>query len=115
MHYFEQVNYSIRPLFYKYMNITINIDTFKEMKEISSLIEKFIQEYLIDFQIQLISDSTILTALDLQTRYLLSYWDALIVATALEANCTLLITEDMQNGLVIDKTLAIKNPFSVTT
>ena len=74
-------------------------------------IEKFVQEYLRDFPIQLISNSTILSALDLQTRYMLSYWDALIVASALEANCSTLISEDLQNGMVIEKTLTVKNPF----
>jgi predicted nucleic acid-binding protein len=75
-------------------------------------IVKFVQEYLRDFPIQFISDSTILSAIELQTHYRLSYWDALIVASALESNCSLLITEDMQDGLVIKETLTIKNPFA---
>lgn len=40
----------------------------------------------------------------------LSYWDALIVETALEAGATTLLTEDLQHGQIID-TLRVHNPF----
>jgi predicted nucleic acid-binding protein len=40
----------------------------------------------------------------------LSYRDALIVETALEAGATTLLTEDLQHGQVIG-TLRVHNPF----
>jgi len=40
----------------------------------------------------------------------LSFWDSLIVAAALDAGCSTLYTEDMQNGQVIDGRLTIVNP-----
>ena len=42
----------------------------------------------------------------------LNIYDALIVASALEAGCTTLLTEDMQHGRVIDGRLTIHNPFA---
>ncbi len=51
-------------------------------------------------------------ALDLKARYQLSWFDSLIVAAALEAKCNLLYTEDLHNGLIIEQTLTIKNPFT---
>jgi len=51
-------------------------------------------------------------ALDLKARYKLSWFDSLIVAAALEAECNLLYTEDLHDGLVIEQTLTIKNPFT---
>jgi predicted nucleic acid-binding protein len=39
-----------------------------------------------------------------------SYYDALIVAAALEARCDTLLSEDLQDGRVIDG-LTIRNPF----
>lgn len=51
-------------------------------------------------------------ALDLKARYQLSWFDSLIVAAALEAKCNLLYTEDLHDGLVIEQTLTIKNPFA---
>ncbi len=46
----------------------------------------------------------------IQTRYGLSFYDALIVAAALEAGCNRLYSEDMQHGQQIQQ-LTIQNPF----
>ena len=44
-------------------------------------------------------------------RYSLSLYDAMIVAAAILADCTILYSEDMQHGLHINKQLQIQNPF----
>jgi predicted nucleic acid-binding protein len=49
-------------------------------------------------------------SLELQERYRFSYYDALIVAAALEAGCKRLLSEDLQHGQRIE-TLRIENPF----
>jgi predicted nucleic acid-binding protein len=54
---------------------------------------------------------TIYTALDIQERYSFSWYDSLIVATALEAGYDSLYCEDMQNGQEIGGRLRITNPF----
>lgn len=48
--------------------------------------------------------------LALQGRYQLAFYDALIVAAALEAGCTRLWSEDLQHGQRIER-LTIENPF----
>ena len=48
--------------------------------------------------------------LDLQSRYRFGLYDSLIVASALEAGCTTLFSEDLQDGQVIGG-LTIRNPF----
>lgn len=48
--------------------------------------------------------------LDLRARYQFSFYDSLIVAAALEAGCTILYSEDLQHGQVIEH-LTIENPF----
>jgi len=50
-------------------------------------------------------------ALAIAEKYGYRIYDALIVASALEARCTILYSEDMQDGQIIDKTLPIRNPF----
>jgi predicted nucleic acid-binding protein len=50
-------------------------------------------------------------ALAIAERYGYRIYDALIVASALEARCTILYSEDMQDGQVIEKRLTIRNPF----
>ena len=49
-------------------------------------------------------------ALDLQERYQFSFYDSLIIAAALEAGCTRLLSEDLQHGQRIEG-LMIENPF----
>ncbi len=49
-------------------------------------------------------------AIDLWDRYSLAWYDALIVAAALEGRCDVLYSEDLQDGLEIDG-LRIVNPF----
>ena len=51
-------------------------------------------------------------ALGLRGRWQLSFYDALIVAAALEAGCKRLLSEDLQHGLRIEG-LRIENPFKV--
>lgn len=48
--------------------------------------------------------------LDIQSRYRYGFYDALIIAAALDAGCTRLYSEDMQNGQRIEG-LTIENPF----
>jgi predicted nucleic acid-binding protein len=50
-------------------------------------------------------------ALRIAERYGFQIYDSLIVAAALEAGCTTLYSEDMQDGQSID-TLTIRNPFA---
>ena len=46
-------------------------------------------------------------------RYGLGVYDAMIVAAALLGGCRILYSEDMQDGLLVDRQLRICNPFSV--
>ena len=51
-------------------------------------------------------------ALDMAERHRFSIYDGLIVAAAVRAGCTVLYTEDLQHGQMIEK-LQIRNPFAV--
>lgn len=44
-------------------------------------------------------------------RYGFSVYDAMIVAAALQNQCTTLYSEDMQDGLLVEGRLTITNPF----
>lgn len=50
-------------------------------------------------------------ALAIAEKYGYRIYDALIVASALEARCAILYSEDLQDGQVIDRRLTIRNPF----
>ena len=48
---------------------------------------------------------------EVSLRYQVSHWDGLIIASALEANCNTLYSQDLRRGLVIENKLTIVNPF----
>lgn len=52
--------------------------------------------------------------LALAERYRLSTYDAMIAASALQAGCDTLWSEDMQHGMALDEGLRIANPFRGT-
>ena len=51
------------------------------------------------------------TALKIAQQYGFGIYDAQIAAAALDANCSTLYSEDMQDGQVIERRLRIRNPF----
>ena len=59
-----------------------------------------------------VDQSIVAAAMQIEARYQLSYWDALILAAALAAGCDTLYSEDMQDGQVFEGRLTIKNPFT---
>jgi predicted nucleic acid-binding protein len=52
----------------------------------------------------------VFAAIDLQQLRGFSYWDSLIVQCARQSGCSVLLTEDMQHGQVVDG-VKIVNPF----
>jgi len=59
-----------------------------------------------------VSETTIKRALFIQERHKYSYYDSLIIASAMESNCSVLYSEDLQHGQVIDGSLKIMNPYN---
>jgi predicted nucleic acid-binding protein len=57
-----------------------------------------------------ITEDTHVRGLALAERYQLNVYDGMIVAAAQLAGCTVLYSEDMHDGLVIDR-LTIRNPY----
>jgi predicted nucleic acid-binding protein len=75
-----------------------------------------IEEALADILLRSIAVHSILPptqayAVAIAKRHNLSIYDAQVIASALEADCDTLYSEDMQNGMVIEGQLTIRNPF----
>jgi predicted nucleic acid-binding protein len=85
------------------------------MKKISKMeksdLLKMCADWLEDCQIQSVSLSTIKLSYNLTQQYKLQLFDSIIVASALEAGCGILYSEDMQHGQLIEDKLRILNPF----
>jgi hypothetical protein len=52
----------------------------------------------------------LLKASTLREQYAFSFWDSMIVSSALHANVSVLYSEDMQDGLVVENRMRIINP-----
>ena len=74
--------------------------------DLQILIESFYCRYTVIT----IEKSTLLDASELRQHYKLSFWDILVIASALQTDASVIYSEDMQNNLVINKTLTIINP-----
>ena len=70
-----------------------------------------VKELSASFTIFDINLSTINAAIKIAEKYQYSYFDSLIIACAIENNCDVLYTEDLQNTQIIENVLEIRNPF----
>jgi predicted nucleic acid-binding protein len=80
-------------------------------KRDEATLRDLIHSYYRRYRVVGLNQWVFLRASQIRTAYALSYWDSLIVAAALESGATILYSEDMQSGLVIDNQLTIVNPF----
>jgi predicted nucleic acid-binding protein len=102
-------------------NSSVFIISYQVINEVSSVLKKKkFTETQIQFVIKMIAESCViqnfsieivLAASSLREKLALSFWDSLVIASANAAQCSMLVSEDMQNGQIIERTLTIKNPF----
>jgi len=72
---------------------------------------EFIRSLLSASFIQPETEEVVTSALALYNKYNLQVFDSKTAASALQAGCGILYSEDMQHGLVIENKLTIINPF----
>lgn len=73
--------------------------------------KQIILEMVTNFTIVEIDVLKVITALDINSKYGYTYWDSLVLATALQQNCNILYSEDMQANQLIEQKTIIINPF----
>jgi predicted nucleic acid-binding protein len=82
----------------------------KQILEPKKVIE-YAHKFLNVFHISIMTADTITCAIDIMTKYHFSYWDCLILASALENECNIVYSEDLQDGQLIEGQIEIINPF----
>jgi len=95
-----------RQVILEFCNIAI-----KKLHYTKEIIEIALEDFKRNFFISEIDQNLTLEALKINNKYGFSYYDSLIIASALNDNCIKLFTEDMQNGQIIENKLTIKDPF----
>lgn len=100
---------------------TISVQVLNEFANVSIRKLKRGEDDLEDEVASILSQVAEVTNVDLLThelarriafRYLLNFYDAALLAAALLAGCTIFYSEDMQDGLIIEGVLTIRNPFA---
>jgi len=74
-------------------------------------VEHFLSVIRAQCPVEPLTETTHDTARRLAERYQLNFYDALIAAAALLADCGILYSEDMQHGLLLEERLRVVNPF----
>ncbi len=100
-------------------NSFISIQVLKELS--NTLIKKFkldfknieniIKEQIELNNVYLNNETDILNALKISNKYQFSFYDSLIISSAISTNSNILYSEDMQHNQMIESKLKIINPF----
>lgn len=70
-----------------------------------------VEALLAHYEVRSVTPQVVAGAWGMRQRYGYSYWDCQILASALEAGCDTLYSEDLQDGQRIERRLTIVNPF----
>jgi predicted nucleic acid-binding protein len=81
-----------------------------KLKQSHQKILSYIADFIPFTNVADISLSTVKYCLFLKERYGYSYWDSLILSSAIGSGCPIIYSEDMQNGQTIENCLLIRNP-----
>ena len=91
----EFVNVALRKLGLSWTEIAFALDRIERLCELEPTIDLALHR----------------AGMGLAQRYRVSIYDALILAACLRAGCETLWSEDMQDGLVVEGAVTIRNPF----
>ena len=99
-------------------NVTISVQVLSEFynvllkkKVADTVIQQMLLAVLDDVRCVDLTSETIRSAWILRCKYGYSYYDTLILASALESGCNILSSEDFQHGQIIEGKMSILNPF----
>jgi len=84
----------------------------KKFKQTWTDVTKVVKEAALNNFLNTNTDQTILAACNIAGKCQYSFYDSLIISSALESGCSTLYTEDMHDGHIIDDRLKIMNPFN---
>lgn len=109
----------VEDLLNKHGTIIISTQTINEFINVMSKKKKLnfkqisvvVVELFSVFFVEVINAETIQTAINIAHKHHYSYWDSLILASAIGTNCSILYSEDMHHQHWVENSLKIINPF----
>lgn len=91
----------------------VSVNLLKKAQMSESALRRFLTDVHRKYRVEPCRLKVDLKASELRETHCLSYWDSLVVAAALESDCSKLFTEDLQDGQVFEERLTVVNPFKV--
>ncbi len=98
---------SIQVLQELFVTVTKRIPKPLDVKTTRDIVRDFLLWEVVDNDGELM-----LAAMDVQMKYHYAFWDSLIIAAAIKSGASGLMTEDLNNGQIIEGVM-IKNPFVI--
>ena len=84
--------------------------TKKLPKPLDKKLAKEIIQDLLKWEVMINDGESILAAIEIHLRYNYSFWDSMIIESAIKSGALLLLSEDLSDGQIING-VTIKNPF----
>ena len=84
--------------------------TTKILKPLPLKVARNILEYLLNWDLIINDEYITIKAINLQEKYRFSFWDSLIVQSAIQSQAYTLLSEDLSDGQIIEN-VKIVNPF----
>ena len=98
--------------------IVLNVQVLNEFYSVMSRykyphdgIKSCLNEIIEQVKVMPLELETVNRCLLIKEKYCYSWWDSLVLASAMENDCTILYSEDLQCGQIIENRLTIVNPF----
>ena len=115
-HYDITKKTKVKDLLKDYPDVVISNQVLNEISNVllrkykidNDCVENHLLKLLNIVELHLLDDNNTFDALSLLKQYNLSFYDALIISAAIDANCDTLFSEDMQHNQLVDNTLLIQ-------
>ncbi|MGI0483274.1 PIN domain-containing protein [Geminocystis sp. CENA526] len=89
----------------------VSVNLLKKSRTDNEKLMRIIQSFYEKYEVVILNRKTLLDACHLRQKYNLSFWDSLLVSSALFSSAKYLYSEDMQHNLIVNEKLLIVNPF----
>jgi len=92
------------------LNELFNVLVFKLKIKTKEETRQIVSDLINSFDTVLISSATIVKAIDISIKYQYRFYDSLMLAIALQNQCNIFYSEDLQDGQILEEQLTIINP-----
>lgn len=110
----------VKLLLEKYTDIVVSSQVLNEISNVfvrkyklkTEIITEHLKHMLEIVEVDSLTENNTFKALSLLDKYNLSFYDAVIVSSAINSSCSIIFSEDLQANQVIEDKIRIVNPFA---